>query len=239
MSLNDVERGFRALLLHESPTLFAGVDEGRQRAYRELVRNNLRGTLDRACPHARRLFTDAFDALTSRWLAEAPPTTRLLRDVPSAFAAWLATLPPSSLPHPAFAELCHFEAVEIEVVLAETTVHGAAPMKDASQVVFDTSLRIGVYLHAVHRVRSTTTELPASSPVPHVVVCFQRAEAFEVRPVSPAVGKVLMITSQGAAVGAAIDAVVAEAVGAGVSVDVGRLKSDLVDLQRRGAISFS
>lgn len=247
MSLRDVEVGFRHLLLDEEPRFFDGRDGRddeavkRQRVYRRLVRNNLMGTIDRACPHARRLAGDAvFDAVVARWLATAPPTTRLLRDVPGEFTAWLQQAQaqdPSSTPHASFAELCHFEALEIEVTLAEVSAHAAGPLDEGRGLLLDASARLCVYAHPVHQVTSKTTTWPTPSPTPVALLCFQRAELFAVQPLSLGVAKVLMLCADGRAVADALAVVVDEGSAAGIVVDRRRLKADLVDLQRRGALS--
>ncbi len=245
MTLRDVEAGFKRLLLDERPAFFGDDAEGqkRQRVYRRLVRNNLMGTIDRACPHARRLAGDvAFDALVARWLSTSPPTTRLLRDVPGEFTAWLQQTQaqqPTSTPHPSFAELCHFEALEIEVTLSEVSAHAAGPLDEARGLLLDASARLCVYAHPVHHVTSTTTTWPAASAAPVALLCFQRAELFAVQPLSLGVAKVLMLCADGRPLADAIAVVVDEGSAAGVIVDRGRIKADLVDLQRRGALSSS
>ncbi|MDP2340376.1 MAG: putative DNA-binding domain-containing protein [Deltaproteobacteria bacterium] len=238
MSLAKIEAGFRALLLNREPKLFDGVDEARQRVYRDLVRNSLLGTLRRACPHAIRLQGALFDQLAARFLEEAPPTTRLVRDVPGQFTAWLmqeATTSTSTV-LPAFAELCHFEALEIEVTLSETAAHPLAPLDDDAVPLLDPSARLAIYRYPVHRVTSSSTALPEVSPAPVVLLCFQRAEQFVVVGLSPAVAKLLMLVSQGQTLRAALMVLNDEATSASVEFDRGRVRSDVVDLQRRGAL---
>lgn len=243
--VDDVAAAWRALLLAREPTFFAATNAppARQRVYRELVRNNLGGALRRACPHARRLAGDvAFDVFVDRFLAEQPPTTRLLRDVAGQFAAWLATLPEDTLPHPSFAELCHFEALEVDVTLSPTTRDAppetavVADVADDVGVVIDPSTRLCVYRHPVHRVTTTTPSWPQPSSSPSFLLCFQRAEAFVVEAVSPALARVVMMSSEGRTVGASLDVLAAEATTAGVAFDRRRVRADLVDLQRKGAL---
>lgn len=235
MTLHDVERGFRGLLLEREPRFFAGIETSRQRVYRDLVRTNLLGAIERACPHARRIFPHEFAELSARWLTESPPTTRFLWEVPTQFTTWLLAQPESALPHSAFAELCHFEALEIEVTLAPSSITSSSsapppsPSEDA-ELTLDASARLSVYRHPVHHVTAQTTTLPPPSSSPTVLLCFQRHEAFAIRVISPAVAKVLVLTSQGARFGAAVAVVVSEAVAAGVAVDEGVLRADLAEL---------
>jgi hypothetical protein len=250
-SLRDVEAGFRALIMGNddgmaSAVVFAGVPAERQRVYRTLVRNSLRGSIRRSCPHAIRLAGDeAFDAVVDAFLAGCPIQTRLTRDIPGEFAAWLmarASQPPSPSSSTsitssvAFAELCHFEALEIDVTMSETAPHVPGALQAGSRVEMDPSTRLAIYRHPVQTVTSRSTSLPAAGAQPTVLLCFQRAEAFEVEVISPALGKVLLGSAEGP-VSAAIAAVVEEGRAAGVVIDAGRLRGDLVGLHRRGAIA--
>lgn len=246
-TLLDVEAGFRALVMgeHDAP-VWEGVPAERQRLYRSLVRHNLKGVLQRACPHARRIVGhDAFDVVTDTFLASHRIQTRLTRDIPGEFTAWLqaqatSPLPSSALAHHdgvAFAELCHFEALEIEITLAETTPSQPGRPVDVARIVMDGSARLAVYRHPVHLVRASTTSLPAASSVPHVILCHQRAEALAVEVIAPVVGKLLMLAAGSATIGEALQTLEAEAEAAGLPLDRGRTKSSLVSLHRRGAIA--
>jgi hypothetical protein len=245
--LVDVEAGFRALTMgeHDAP-VWDGVPVERQRLYRALVRNNLKGVLQRACLHARRIVGEAaYDVVTDAFLASHRIQTRLTRDIPGEFTAWLqaqatSPLPASALAHhdgAVFAELCHFEALEIEITMAETTPTSPGRPVDVARVVMDGSARLAVYRAPVHTVRATTTTLPTPTATPTVLLCFQRAEAFTVDVIAPAVGKLLMLGAGGATIGEALAVVEQEATAAGVLFDRGRLKSALVALHRRGAIA--
>ena len=237
-TLRDVEETFRALVLSREPRTFADVDEARQKVYRELVQNNLRGTIRRATPHALRLAgPEAYDALVGRFLDEVPIATRFTREIPGAFTAWLMSLPADELPHPAFGELCHFEAIEVEVILALTTPRRPSEPVDDATIVTDSSARLCVYRHPVHKVGKTTSSWPQPLAAPTVLLVFQEAERFVVEPLSLVLGKVLLHAANGASIGAAIDAVVAEATAAGTIVLPARLKSELIGLHHRGAIA--
>ena len=242
MSLAAIEADFRALLLQREPGgAFANV--ARARVYRQLVRGSLLGTLRRACPHALRLHAQAFEELAARFLEESPPTTRLLRDVPGQFTAWLMQQDPSTtLPAAhsgAFAELCHYEALEIEVTLSETAQHPVTPLRDDAVFQLDPSARLAIYRHPVQRVTSSSTALPAASSQPVVLLCFQRAEQLVVDVVSPALGKLLLLLGAGEALGPALQVLIEEGAAGGVVVDVDRLRAELVDLQCRGALGIA
>jgi hypothetical protein len=241
--VDDVAGAWRALLLSREPVFFAGASPARQRVYRELVRTTLRGAIRRACPHARRLAgDDVFDGFVDRFLQDAPPTTRLLRDVAGQFTAWLSSLPEAGLPHASFGELCHFEALEIDVTLSPTAQDAPptrallAELADDAVAVVDPSTRLGVFRYPVHRVTSQTTSWPEPTSTPSFLLCFQRAEAFVVDVVSPAVARVVVMAAEGQPVGAALDVLATEARAAHIDFDRRRVRADLVDLQRRGAL---
>ena len=93
-TLDDVERGWRNLLLAREPTLMSGADEARQRVYRRLIRNNLSGSIKRGIPILRRVAgEERVDVLITRFLDEVAPKTRLVRYVPPSGELQL-TLPP-------------------------------------------------------------------------------------------------------------------------------------------------
>lgn len=235
-----VEAAFRALVFGDADSalvtdVFGDVDVTRRRLYRELVQNNLHSVLRRACPHAVRLAGEAaFDVVIDRFLASQPVTVRFTREIPGAFTAWLMAQPSSSLPDPSFAELCHFEALEVEITLAKRSPHIVTPLRPGARLVIDDSARLAIYRHPVHRVTSSTSSWPAPSPLPSVLLCFQRDEVLVVEPLSLALGKVLLHAANGATVDDAVGAVVAEV---GAVVDVGTLRAQLVGLHHRGAIA--
>jgi hypothetical protein len=243
--IDDVARAWRQLLCDETPTFFQGshAPRKRQQVYRDLVRRNLASAIGRACPHARRLAGEAtFDGLITRFLAESPPTTRRMREVPWQFSTWLASLPAGNLPHPCFVELVHFETLEIDVTLSPTARDRAsAPdvipdVDEAAVVVVDPSTRLCACLYPVHRVTSSSTSWPLAAPAPLFLCCFQRADAFVVDVVSPAVARVLVGSTENQALGTSLDALAEEAAATGVLFERGRVRADLVDLQRRGAL---
>jgi hypothetical protein len=236
--LDDVERTLRALAFGaDGPRL---ADEGafgaapeRLRLYRTLVTNTVHGAIRRACPHARRIGGEArFAAHVARFLAEQPLRVRFTRDLPGAFTAWLLEHPGAEVDAAAYAELCHFESLEIEVTMAEPTT--SPPPGD---LAMDASARLAIYQHPVHTVTARSTSLPAATTQPTVLVCFQRAEALAVASIAPAVGKVILACASGASMQDAIAGVIDEGRATGIAVDVGLVRSALVDLHRRGAIA--
>lgn len=239
--LDAMAQAWRTITLGTGAPAFDGVDADRQALYRELVQNNLRGILRRACPHAQRLGGEAFSQVIDRFLDEHPIAVRFTRDIPAEFTAWLMTQPPASLPDPAFAELCHFEALEIDVTLSPRSSHIVVERIDPSTTpTMDASTRLAVYTHDVLGVTSSSSAWPTPLRQPAVVLCFQANEQFVVERLSVATGKVLLACAGGASVGDAVAAVVREAASQGATVDAGAVMAQLTDLHQRGAIcSFS
>lgn len=203
-TLSVTERALRSMLLDTDPPLLPEVSERRQRAMRRLVQNTLRGAIARALPHTRRLTPpESFDALVSRFLAEAPPTTRILREVPREFVRFLASLPIDALPHPSCAELAHWEVLEVEVLFAPDDT--AAPLtNDALRA--DPSARLCAYLHDVTQVDEHRSSWPAPSAEPVLLLCFRAAGRVRWRKLSGACARVLASVGEGAAVTDALDA---------------------------------
>jgi hypothetical protein len=249
MSLDDVERGWRALLLAREPTLMGGADEARQHVYRRLVRNNISGSIRRGMPILRKIAgEERVDVLITRFLDEVAPKTRLVRFVAVEFAQWLmenlASLPTAEVPHDAAGELAHWETLEIDVVMAAdaepppvTATVSFVPRDDA-RVDMHPSARLAAYRHAVHAMTTSTTSWPAPSSTgePYILLAWRQAERFMWLQLDGGTAKILVETAGGATVGEAIARVTA-ALTEGDVLDVPRVKSSLVDLCRRGAIT--
>jgi hypothetical protein len=236
--LDAMAQAWRTITLGDGAAAFVDVDADRQALYRELVQNNLRGIVRRACPHAHRLAGQAFSTVIDRFLAEHPIASRFTRDIPGEFTAWLMTQPSSSLPDPSFAELCHFEALEIDVMLSSTSDHIVVERIDlATTPHMNLSARLAIYRHDVLSTTASSTTWPALLPQPAVVLCFQANEQFVVEHLSIATGKVLLATAAGATVGEALASVCSEAATQGAHVDRGAVLAQLTDLHHRGAVA--
>ncbi|HEY1098704.1 MAG TPA: putative DNA-binding domain-containing protein, partial [Myxococcota bacterium] len=198
MSLADIERAWRRAVFGDGHGL-VDVEPARQQLYRDLVRNNLGGVLRRACPHAARLAGSTFDDIVTAFLTE-PLRERFTRRIPQAFTTWLSSTS-MTLPHASFAELCHFEALEIDVVLAERAPHVVTVLRDDAVAVLDASARLGVYAHPVHLVTATTTTWPTPSSVPTALLMFQHDEVAAVEVLPLLVARLLVALGGGARIG--------------------------------------
>lgn len=245
MSLPDVERAFRALLLGNDGTLMEGADAARQRVYRRLVRGNLSSSIRRGVPILRKLAgDDVVEALMARFLDEVGPRTRLVRFLPVEFAAFLLELPPAALPHPSAGELANWEALEIDVVMApDLAIPGPAPggalggvPLDGARLEMHPSARLAAYRHPVHTLTSAATHWPAPSSEPALLLAWRAAEKFTAQALDGGTAKVLVETAAGATIGDAF-ARIEEGLAPGDALDRPRVRASLVDLHRRGAIA--
>ncbi len=89
----------------------AGLDARRVAVYQRLVFNNLLGLLGTGFPVCVQLLGDSeWTVLVRRFVAEHRAQTPLFTELAAEFVQWLQVQP--ELPHPALAELAHYEWVE-------------------------------------------------------------------------------------------------------------------------------
>jgi hypothetical protein len=248
MRLVDVERGWRDLLLGREARLLPDTEAARQRVYRRLVRANLAGAVRRAVPITRKLLGDeALDALVERYLDEVGPRTRLVRHVAMEWAEWLLALaaePGAQLAHPALGELAHWEVLEVDVSLAadadppEASVEMLTTPADEARIETHPSARLAAYRHPVHTLTAADAAWPApAGPAdePFILLAWRAQERFVWRRLEGGTAKILVESAQGRTLGEGF-AAVESALVAGDSLDRRRVKADLVDLCRRGAL---
>ena len=236
MRLLDAERSLRSLTLAHDEKLIEGVDAKRQRLYRRLVRGNLFGVVRRAIPITRKLLgEETVDAMIARFLDERGPSTRIVRQVAGEFAQWLMEQP--ELPHAATAELVHWEALEIDVGMApdyDGPAHSRVPVDDA-RIETHPSARLAAYRHRVHAMTTQDGAYPDASTEPFILLAWRLSERFWWQTLEGGVAKTLVECSDGKSIGAAFTAIEAS-LSEGDAFDRARVKAQLVDLCRRGAL---
>lgn len=119
--------------------------------YRELVRQTLRGALERSIPRSLARGGAAFERYFARFLAERGPRTNYLRDVTRELIEFVAASEAKDLP-PYWLDLARHEALHIEVAATPTRAdapHEAALELDAG-LAFAESVRLHDYDYAVH-----------------------------------------------------------------------------------------
>lgn len=233
-ALDELEQGLRGLLFGTPPATLPGVSEEIQQLYRRLVRKTMHSVVKNAVPLTAALLGDeGFEQLLSRWLAEAPPTTRILRKVPEGFAAFCQSL--EDPPHAALGELAHWEVLQLEVAHAPDDEGPPMPssVSEGSRVVSHPSARLAAYVHPVWVVAKGASEWPRPARAPTFLVVFRTGERTVWVTVPKPVAQVLLYTGEGLPLGAAFNAIAAEA---GDVVDRAFVRSWLVNLHRRGAL---
>jgi hypothetical protein len=122
--------------------------------YRKLVRNGLRSAIRNQIPRTATRLGSAFDTWVARYCTEEMPRSHYLRDAAFEFVEWVlpkwegdATIPPYLI------DLARHELFEFAILMAIGDVDEKAS-KDLDldkRVLFDGSVRIERYRHAVHR----------------------------------------------------------------------------------------
>ena len=104
------------------------LDPRRVAVYRRLLFNNLLGLLTTGFPVCVHLLGEpAWSALVRHYFASHPARTPLFTEVAAEFVQWLQAQP--TLPHPALAELAHYEWVETALYQ-----HAAEPLPAATGI---------------------------------------------------------------------------------------------------------
>ncbi|MCF7749868.1 putative DNA-binding domain-containing protein [Bacillus subtilis subsp. subtilis] len=110
----------------------AGLDEQRLAIYRRLLFNNLLGLLGNGFPVCVQLLGDpAWATLVRRFYAGHPAQTPLFTELAAEFVQWLQAQ--ATLPHPALAELAHYEWVETALYQFDAQPLPASPGLDPLQ----------------------------------------------------------------------------------------------------------
>lgn len=235
--LEETEQSVRALLFSRERGAVEGVPEEIQLLYRRLVRNSLTGTIKNAVPIAARLLGDEeTDALIARYLEEAPPQSRFLRDVPMELRDWVLALDEAPH-HPAFPELVNWEVTELEVLYAPDpdSTRRALPERPApsSTVEFHPSARLFAFMFPVHTLKKGASKWPKPSAQPTFVLAHRAGEQMKWVSLPVAVAKVLMLAGEGAVLAAVFETLRAEH---GAEFDEAFARSWLVNLHMRGAV---
>ena len=229
-----------ATAVPEAAALLAAVPPERLLVYRHLIRRTLHDVLVDFLPRVRgRRGDDRFAADADAWIAEHGPRSRLLRDLPGEFVAWIAARwsADPSIP-PWLADLARHELLELEIAAAPASpAVPPRPFTLDARLAFEASARLVRHAFAVH-------ELPdALGPddVPrheHTALLVYRDREHTVRflQLSPLAEALVDALLQAATVEDAIRRAVA-ATGEPLSDDtLARVSALLADLAERGAL---
>lgn len=109
--LQALQHAFTACLRDPTAAVPPSLDPTRMGVYRRLIRGNLTGLLGNAFPVCVALLgQDAFDRVVMAFLMTHRSQTPLFTELAAEFVEWLQER--AVLPHPALAELAHYEWVE-------------------------------------------------------------------------------------------------------------------------------
>ncbi len=148
----------------------ASIGAARLLVYRTLVRRGVFGAVQSFLPRTcARLGDHMFERELAIWLERVGPRSPYLRDVPSEFVSWIEHEWLTRADIPAYLnDLARHEIVEAEVAASATHSLTCAPgLQLDAAAVFDPSVRIVRYRHAVHELPDVVTDrtVPRTDPV--------------------------------------------------------------------------
>ncbi len=224
----------------EAAARLAAVPPERLLVYRHLIRRTLHDVLADFLPRVRsRRGEELFAADADAWIAEHGPRSRLLRDLPGEFVAWIAprwavapTIPPW------LADLARHELLELEIAAAPaSSAVPPRPFTLDARLAFDASARLVRHAFAVHELPDALG--PDDVPRPgHTALLVYRDREHTVRflQLSPLAEALVDALLQAATVEDAIRCAVATT-GESLSDDtLARVSALLAELADRGAL---
>jgi uncharacterized protein (UPF0276 family) len=214
---------------------FAALGERRLLVYRKLVRRGLVGAVRVELPRSAAALGEAFSPWVERFLDEAPPASRYLRDVAFAFVTWLLPRLADAPELPAYlGDLARYELASFAVGVAE---RGEIP-EERRPFALDRPVRwdgTAALLRLGHDVQRELAEPPRAARLALLFFRDLEGEVHEL-PFPPLEGALLAALRTGAALGAALtQAASAE----GQPVDAAlleRVSALLADLTERGIL---
>ena len=221
-----------------SATALGAAGGPRLRVYRRLVRRGLRSVLSGLLPRTvAHLGEHRFDAEVDAWLADDPPTTRLLREVPGQFvAARTAAWRDDDTVAAHVADLAAFEVTLARLDAAPAAAIGdAVPLRLDAAVAWHPASAVTTYRFAVHEIEATTEA--TAVPCPTRLLSY-RDPTHEIRHLS--LGEVAAAVLTRLRDGAPLqDALRDGAAACGQDLDdtlLGRMSALLADLAERGVV---
>jgi hypothetical protein len=196
--LHAQQRAFTAHL--RDPDRFAapdGMDPRRLGVYQRLVFNNVLGVIGNGFPVCVQLLGDAaWATLVRRFLASHPAQTPLFTELAAEFVQWLQHQP--TLPHPALAELAHYEWVETALYQLDAPPFPSTPGLDPMHAALQRSPLAWplLYRWPVHRLG--TDDAPAQPGPEPTGLLVRREPDGQVRfaAVSPMAAQLLELIGQ-------------------------------------------
>ncbi len=200
-----------AVAAEDAKALRADLD--RLLVYRELVRDTVSGALGLALPRTAARLGPLLGEYLERFLSERGPRTHYLRDVTSELLDFCAPLWPKDPRVPAYAlDLARHEALEIVVAAsADATGSGTDELELDSVLLFDPSLAVVRYTHAVHRLPEAEEDRSEPERAPTALAVY-RDSSHVVRylELTPLAAGILDALCSGEALGPAVSRACAE-----------------------------
>jgi hypothetical protein len=238
------QRTVRDFLLAERPAEShlrrLGGDPARWLAYRRMVRARFSHLLEQGLEYFRvAIGAERFAALVDQFLAEGPPTSPYLRDVPAEFLRFLEKIgEPATWPTPFALELARFECIELELahVQEQAPARGLVPLEMHRVAVLSSALRLLDLEYPVHRFDPGQPEL---MPSPLAIAVYRDPSSHDVTTLelNPLAARILRGIERHE--GALVDVVKNAAGEASAVIDaafVDALSALLADLVERGVL---
>jgi uncharacterized protein len=239
----------RGVLLAADPSnadfLGLGAEPARWRAYRRMVRSRFAETIEHGFERLKGVVgADRFGALLGRFLAEAPPRSPYLRDIPGEFLRFIEknwSVLSASLTLPVYAlDLARYEWAELETAYAfeEVDPLEVAPLHMQRVAVLSPAHRLLELDFPVHRL-GTEGDETSMNPGPVSLCLYRDAKTHEVTALelTPVTATMLTLMEQRSM--ALTDVVRNAADSRGLVVDVAfvdALSTLLADLIERGVL---
>lgn len=205
--------------------------------YRTLVRDALVRAVTDFLPRSAARRGPAFAADLAAWIAVGGPRSRLLRDIPGEFLAFITPRWHHDAP-PWLAELAAHELLEYRVAAAPSLPRGEPrPFSLDARLEFDASATLIRHTHAVHLLSDDPDDRSEPEPSPVVLLAY-RDDAHAVRflQLTPLAEAVVTALLAGDTVAAAVQAGAAAESGPLDDERLARISALLADLADRKAI---
>ncbi len=205
--------------------------------YRELVRHALRAAIVQFIPRAHARRGAAFAADFAAWLATGGPRSRLLRDLPGEFLAFITPRWSHSAP-PWLVELARHELLEYVVAAAPPRpALPARPFTLDARLALDPSARLVRHDHAVHLLPDDLDDRSEPAATPTVLLAYRDpAHAVRYLQLTPLAEAVVATLLAGETVQAAVQAGAAAEAAELDAERLTRISALLADLAERGVV---
>ncbi len=245
MSWFDYQRVLCDLVLAEdpAPSEFEPLlgDARRWQAYRRMIRSRFYQTIDHAFERLIAVIgIDRFHAMVDRFVADAPPRSPYLRDLPAEFLAFVSGGKPLGDWPPYALDLMRYEWAELDVAYSHEEVRAddVVALEMDRVAVLSPAHRLLDLDHPVHRIGTDGAGVPVErAPTSLVVYRDRKTHEVETLELTPVAASMLEAMERGTA---ALTRVVKESADRhGLSIDVAfvdALSTLLADLSERGVL---